>query len=141
MEHKNIVATIYLKNGQAVKGMNDFTPVEDVYELARLYNDSGIDKIAIFDEAQRAWKKEKLSNFMRTKKGQPHFDMSEPECLIEYMNRHRDWATIVCLVGGGQEIHDGEAGISEWFNALNTHFPDWKVFCSDLLSHVPNIYP
>lgn len=93
-----------------------------------------IDKIAIFDEAQRAWKKEKLSNFMRTKKGQPHFDMSEPECLIEYMNRHRDWATIVCLVGGGQEIHDGEAGISEWFNALNTHFPDWKVFCSDRMT-------
>ena len=93
-----------------------------------------IDKIAIFDEAQRAWKKEKLSNFMRTKKGQPHFDMSEPECLIEYMNRHQDWATIVCLVGGGQEIHDGEAGISEWFNALNTHFPDWKVFCSDRMT-------
>lgn len=49
MEHKNIVATIYLKNGQAVRGMNDFTPVQDVYELARLYNDSGIDKIVIFD--------------------------------------------------------------------------------------------
>ena len=93
-----------------------------------------IDKIAIFDEAQRAWKKEQLSKFMRTKKGQPHFNMSEPECLIEYMNRHQDWATIVCLVGGGQEIHDGEAGISEWFNALNTYFPDWKVFCSDRMT-------
>lgn len=93
-----------------------------------------IDKIAIFDEAQRAWKKEQLSKFMRTKKGQPHFNMSEPECLIEYMNRHKDWATIVCLVGGGQEIHDGEAGISEWFNALNTYFTDWKVFCSDRMT-------
>lgn len=93
-----------------------------------------IDKIAIFDEAQRAWKKEQLSKFMRTKKSQPHFNMSEPECLIEYMNRHQDWATIVCLVGGGQEIHDGEAGISEWFNALNTYFPDWKVFCSDRMT-------
>ena len=93
-----------------------------------------IDKIAIFDEAQRAWKKEQLSKFMRTKKGQPYFNMSEPECLIEYMNRHQDWATIVCLVGGGQEIHDGEAGISEWFNALNTYFPDWKVFCSDRMT-------
>ena len=49
MEHKNIVATIYLKNGQAVKGMNDFTPVMDVIELARLYNDSGVDKIIVFD--------------------------------------------------------------------------------------------
>ena len=93
-----------------------------------------IDKIAIFDEAQRAWKKEQLSKFMRTKTGQPYFNMSEPECLIEYMNRHQDWATIVCLVGGGQEIHDGEAGISEWFNALNTYFPDWKVFCSDRMT-------
>lgn len=93
-----------------------------------------IDKIAIFDEAQRAWKKEQLSKFMRTKKGQPHFNMSEPECLIEYMNRHKDWAVIVCLVGGGQEIHDGEAGIAEWFNAINDHFPSWKVFCSDRMT-------
>lgn len=89
------------------------------------------DKIAIFDEAQRAWKREQLSKFMRTKKGQLHFDMSEPECLIEYMNRHKDWAVIVCLVGGGQEIHDGEAGIAEWFNTINKNFPFWKVFCSD----------
>ena len=93
-----------------------------------------IDKIAIFDEAQRAWKKEQLSKFMRTKKGQSHFNMSEPECLIEYMNRHKDWAVIVCLVGGGQEIHDGEAGIAEWFNAINEHFPSWKVFCSDRMA-------
>ncbi len=93
-----------------------------------------IDKIAIFDEAQRAWKKDQLSKFMRTKKGQPHFNMSEPECLIEYMNRHKDWATIICLVGGGQEIHDGEAGIREWFYAINTYFKDWKVFCSDRMT-------
>lgn len=50
MEQKNIVATIYLKNGQAVKGIDDFEPMdEDVIHLARLYNDSGIDKIIIFD--------------------------------------------------------------------------------------------
>jgi phosphoribosyl-ATP pyrophosphohydrolase/phosphoribosyl-AMP cyclohydrolase len=49
MEHKNIVATIYLKDGQAVASMKDFTPVEDVYKLCQLYNDSGIDKIIIFD--------------------------------------------------------------------------------------------
>ncbi|EFY07723.1 DNA/RNA helicase domain-containing protein [Succinatimonas hippei] len=92
-----------------------------------------IDKIAIFDEAQRSWKKEKLSKFMR-KKGKLNFDMSEPECLIEYMNRHKDWAVIICLVGGGQEIYDGEAGIAEWFNAINEHFPSWKVFCSDRIT-------
>ena len=93
-----------------------------------------IDRIAIFDEAQRAWRKEQLSKFMRTKKAQPHFNMSEPECLIEYMNRHNGWATIICLVGGGQEIHDGEAGISEWFNALNRRFTDWKVYYSDRMT-------
>ena len=49
MEHKNIVATIYLKDGQAVASMEDFTPIEDVYKLCQLYNDSGIDKIIIFD--------------------------------------------------------------------------------------------
>ena len=92
-----------------------------------------IDKIVIFDEAQRSWKKEKLSKFMR-KKGLLNFDMSEPECLIEYMNRHKDWAVIICLVGGGQEIYDGEAGITEWFNAINEHFPSWKVFCSDRIT-------
>ena len=93
-----------------------------------------IDKIAIYDEAQRAWTKQKLTKFMRTKKGQPDFDMSEPECLIEYMDRHKDWAVIVFLVGGGQEIHDGEAGIREWFHALNTRFDGWKVFCSDKMT-------
>lgn len=90
-----------------------------------------IDKIAIFDEAQRAWNKEQLSKFMLNKKGQSNFLMSESECLIEYMNRHKDWAVIVCLVGGGQEIHNGEAGITEWFNAINNNFTSWKVFCSD----------
>jgi len=90
-----------------------------------------IDRIAIFDEAQRAWKREQLSKFMRTKKGQPNFAMSEPECLIEYMNRHKGWATIVCLVGGGQEIHDGEAGISEWFHALNNSFLCWHCIRRD----------
>ena len=49
MEQKNIVATIYLKNGKAVKSPEDFTIVDDVIHLAKLYNDSGIDKIIIFD--------------------------------------------------------------------------------------------
>ena len=49
MEQKNIVATIYLKNGQAVRGIEDHTPLADVIELAKLYNDNGIDKIIIFD--------------------------------------------------------------------------------------------
>jgi hypothetical protein len=60
--------------------------------------------------------------------------MSEPHSLIEYMNRHKDWATIVCLVGGGQEINTGEAGIGEWIRAVNEAFPNWKVYLSKHLT-------
>lgn len=100
-------------------------------ESLRFGHPAPIDKIAIFDEAQRAWDKKQLVKFMTEKRSQSNFDMTEPECLIEYLNRHRDWATIICLVGGGQEINTGEIGISGWFDALNEQFPDWKVFCSD----------
>lgn len=67
-----------------------------------------VEKVAIFDEAQRAWTNDMLSNFMKQKKGKFGFDMSEPEFLISIMDRHTDWATIICLVGGGQEINTGE---------------------------------
>ncbi|WP_163361591.1 DNA/RNA helicase domain-containing protein, partial [Enterobacter hormaechei] len=70
------------------------------------------DHVAIFDEAQRAWTKEQTVKFMQQKKGISAFDYSEPEFLISCLNRHQDWAVVVCLVGGGQEINTGEAGIS-----------------------------
>lgn len=90
-----------------------------------------IDKIVIFDEAQRAWSTKKLQVFMKDKKGKFDFAMSEPEFLVDYMDRHEDWTTIICLVGGGQEIHDGEAGIVEWFKALNRRFNNWDVYLSN----------
>ena len=89
-----------------------------------------IEHVAIFDEAQRAWHLEKTSRFMKTKKGISNFDHSEPEFLISCLDRHLDWATIVCLVGGGQEINDGESGIKEWINALAERFPNWHVYLS-----------
>lgn len=92
------------------------------------------EKVTIFDEAQRAWTKEQTSKFMRTKKGQLDFDMSEPEFLIQYMNRHEDWAVIICLVGGGQEINTGEAGLGEWFQALKYKHKDWNVFVSNRIT-------
>lgn len=91
------------------------------------------DHVAIFDEAQRAWNKEMTTNFMSRKKGRPGFQFSEPEFLISCLDRHKDWAVIVCLVGGGQEINTGEAGISEWIESLNRSFPDWKVYISNKL--------
>lgn len=89
------------------------------------------EKVVIFDEAQRSWNETQLSNFMIRKKGVPNFNKSEPEFLIEYMDRHNDWATIICLIGGGQEINTGEAGIEEWFNTLSNKYPDWNIYVSD----------
>ena len=89
--------------------------------------------VVIFDEAQRAWTKEKLALFMKTRRGRAGFTRSEPEVLMEYMDRHQPWAVVVCLVGGGQEINTGEAGISGWLDAVRDHFPSWRVFISSEL--------
>jgi len=93
-----------------------------------------IEHVTLFDEAQRAWTTEQTSAFMRQKKGVPDFNMSEPEFLISCLDRHPDWAVVVCLVGGGQEINTGEAGISEWISALERSFPSWKVYMSTRLT-------
>lgn len=92
-----------------------------------------IEKVIIFDEAQRAWTKKQTSKFM-SDQGHSNWEMSEPEFLISVMNRHTDWSVIICLIGGGQEINTGEAGLPEWFDALRHHFSDWNVYLSDELS-------
>lgn len=86
------------------------------------------ERVAIFDEAQRAWAQAMIAKFMQTKKGVANFDVSEPEFLISTMDRHQDWAVIVCLIGGGQEINTGEAGLPEWFDFLRRKFPEWDVY-------------
>lgn len=92
------------------------------------------DHVAIFDEAQRAWTKEQTVKFMQQKKGISNFPYSEPEFLISCLNRHPDWAVVICLVGGGQEINTGEAGISEWLSAIKNQFADWETRIS------PNLF-
>ena len=89
--------------------------------------------VAVFDEAQRAWNREQTVAFMTRKKGRPDFDASEPEFLLSCMDRHPDWAVVLCLVGGGQEINTGEAGISAWIDALRTRYPHWSVHLSPRL--------
>lgn len=89
------------------------------------------EKVAVFDEAQRAWTREQASKFMQVKRGILHFDMSEPEFLISVMDRHEDWCVLICLIGGGQEINTGEAGLGEWLSALEAHFTHWDVYISD----------
>jgi hypothetical protein len=92
-----------------------------------------IEHVTIFDEAQRAWTLERTRSFMLQKKKTPDFNHSEPEFLISCLDRHPDWAVIICLVGGGQEINTGEAGISEWINSLNRCFPGWRIYLSSRL--------
>lgn len=92
-----------------------------------------VEHVAIFDEAQRAWNVDQTSAFMLRKKGRPDFNQSEPEFLISCLDRHEDWAVVVCLVGGGQEINTGEAGIQEWIHSLQRSFPDWHIHISSQL--------
>lgn len=92
-----------------------------------------IEHVVIFDEAQRAWNLEQTSAFMERKKGVPGFQMSEPEFLISCLDRHPDWAVVICLIGGGQEINTGEAGIGEWVAALERRFKHWGLYMSPTL--------
>jgi hypothetical protein len=104
------------------------TLIENVHVFAKHYSE--VDKerppsnhVIIFDEAQRAWNQEQ--NFRKFRR--PY---SEPEMLISIMERHHDWAVVVALVGGGQEINSGEAGIEEWGRALSAASKPWRVFAS-----------
>lgn len=93
-----------------------------------------VENIAIFDEAQRSWDNEHIASWLSRKKGFENFPMSEGEFLIWSLDQRRDWAVIVCLVGGGQEINTGEAGIGDWIRALNEKFPYWRVYISNQLT-------
>lgn len=96
------------------------------------------EKVVVFDEAQRAWNQHQTRKFMSQKRGRPDFNQSEPEFLIEVMNRHQDWCVIVCLIGGGQEINTGEAGLIAWMQALQVSYPDWQVHYSNLIVNQDN---
>jgi hypothetical protein len=120
---------------EAKQAVKSFIQIIHHYRDAYLVNpEAPYDHVAIFDEAQRAWHKEQTVKFMKQKKNQPDFDYSEPEFLISCLDRHKDWAVIVCLVGGGQEINTGEAGISEWLHAIKYRFPCWDVYISPNLT-------
>ena len=93
-----------------------------------------VENVAIFDEAQRSWTRSELARFMADKKRIKDFPYSEPHFLISCINRQPKWGVIICLVGGGQEINKGEAGLKEWIDALSTTFTDWEVFISDQLN-------
>lgn len=99
-----------------------------------------VEHVAIFDEAQRSWTHKRLAEYLKrggtygNKLKVPNFPMSEAAFLIWALDQREDWAVIICLVGGGQEINTGEAGISEWITALNTRFTHWDVYISPKLT-------
>lgn len=101
-----------------------------------------VEHVAIFDEAQRSWSHKRLSDYLKrggtygNKLKVSNFPYSEAAFLIWSLDQREDWATIVCLVGGCQEINTGEAGISEWIKALNEKFTHWKVYISDKLTEI-----
>lgn len=98
------------------------------------------EKVVIFDEAQRAWNRDQTSKFMQQKRGHFDFDESEPAFLISVMDRHDDWCVIICLVGGGQEINTGEAGLAEWLFSISARFPTWDTYISDRLEDTDYIW-
>ena len=130
-----------LENGRRVRKGVARSKVRAFIQPVHEFRDEGIkdpnapvEHIVLFDEAQRAWHLAKTSDFLKRRKGILEFDQSEPEFLISCLDRNPDWAVIVCLIGGGQEIHTGEAGIGEWINALNRSFPHWRVYISSRLT-------
>jgi len=127
---------VTVKKGEARSRVRSF--IQNVHhfrdECLVDQNRPPIEHVALFDEAQRAWNLQQTSSFMLRRKNVANFNISEPEFLISCLDRHHDWAVIVCLVGGGQEINTGEAGISEWIEALNRSYPDWRIYISSRLT-------
>jgi hypothetical protein len=129
------------EKGNKLKKGEVFSAVKSIIQNVHHFRDEYLkdesapfDHVAIFDEAQRAWNLTQTASFMKQKKGKPDFPFSEPEFLISCLDRHKDWAVIICLVGGGQEINKGEGGIGEWVDSLNRSFRDWHVYMSSKLT-------
>lgn len=132
-EVKAFIQMIHHYRDQYLEGV-EITP-EDIKQIPGYF--SNIDKayipaehVAIFDEAQRAWTKEELQRFMREKKNIQNFPYSEPEYLISCMDRQRDWGVVVCLVGNGQSINKGEAGLNEWIESIRRRYRSWDIYIS-----------
>ncbi len=128
-----------IKKENALKATKAF--IQNIHHFRDEYlknSQAPTEKVVVFDEAQRAWNQHQTRKFMSQKRGRPDFNQSEPEFLIEVMNRHQDWCVIVCLIGGGQEINTGEAGLVAWMQALQSSYPDWQVHYSNLIVNQDN---
>lgn len=115
-----------IKDGRVV-------PIEGYFESHLDKAFVPVEHVAIFDEAQRAWTKDELQRFMKDKKAIKNFPYSEPEFLLSCTDRHEDWGVVVCLIGNGQSINKGEAGLNEWIESLHRSYSDWDVYISENL--------
>jgi hypothetical protein len=129
------------RTGRKVTKKHAAQPVKAFIQNVHHFRDEALstagppaDHVVVFDEAQRAWNLQKTAQFMKQKKKHSSFSQSEAAYLISYLDRHKDWAVIVCLVGGGQEINTGEAGISAWLDAARTEYPHWELYVSSKLT-------
>lgn len=125
---------LYLE-GTKIEGKR-IVPIDGYFECHTDKAFVPADHVAIFDEAQRAWTQEELARFMKEKKKIENFPYSEPTYLISCMDRQQDWGVVICLIGGGQEINKGEAGMLEWISAINDFFPNWHVYLSNAINGV-----
>ena len=122
---------LYLEGTEVKDGR--IVPIEGYFQSHTDKAYIPVEHVAIFDEAQRAWTQAELKRFMREKKGIKDFPYSEPEYLISCMDRQTDWGLVVCLVGNGQAINKGEAGLKEWIESVHRSYPSWDVYMSDYL--------
>lgn len=122
---------LYLEGTEVVD--NEIKPIEGYFQSHADKAYIPAEHVAIFDEAQIAWTGDELKRFMREKKGIRDFPYSEPEYLISCMNRQLDWGVVICLVGNGQAINKGEAGLTEWIESISRSFKDWDVYMSKYL--------
>ncbi|WP_370799449.1 DUF2075 domain-containing protein [Xylanibacter rarus] len=122
---------LYLEGTEVID--NEIRPIEGYFQSHADKAYIPAEHVAIFDEAQRAWTGDELKRFMREKKGIRDFPYSEPEYLISCMNRQLDWGVVICLVGNGQAINKGEAGLTEWIESISRSFKDWDVYMSKYL--------
>lgn len=121
--------------------MGNIVPIEGYFEGHSDKAYIPVEHVAIFDEAQRAWTKHELQRFMKEKKHIPEFPYSEPEYLISCMDRQQDWGLVVCLVGNGQAINKGEAGLVEWIESIHRSYSNWDVYMSEHLLDCNDVTP
>jgi len=130
---RDVVAKEGIRKTDAVRKVETF--IQNIHHFrdeALRFEQAPIERVAVFDESQRAWTREEQSSFMKRKRDVADFAMSEPEFLLSVMDRHDSWCAVICLVGSGQEINKGEGGIAEWLRAIRGRYKnDWRVYCPE----------